>query len=329
MGYSCDAAISSVYFLDTPNRCLGNKRTLAEAACIYALRECVIWKARCIAVDLATIIVGHLAPDLDCLTAIWILIRFGGFSHTEIQFVSSGSTLHSQPVDTNPYIIHVDTGGGRFDHHQRLQRDVCAAELVRRSVAPRNQALERIVYQVNRIDHAEDHSGGFFNIQALINGYNLLFPNHPDHVASAMLPNLDAWYEVEDRQIRLEEAFEQRIEFETPWGLGIALESADGGSGKLAFSRGAVLYAYRDGQGWMGIAARARSSVDLSDVFDGLRMVDYDADWYLHPNRRLLLCGTAKSPPRVPSRLTLRELIRVIQGRELTDAPFSEHVSIS
>jgi hypothetical protein len=290
---------------------------------------CVIWKARWIAVDLATIIVGHLAPDLDCLTAIWILIRFGGFSHTEIQFVSSGSTLHSQPVDTNPHIIHVDTGGGRFDHHQRLQRDVCAAELVRRSIAPRNQALERIVYQVNRIDHADDHSGGFFNIQALINGYNLLFPNQPDHVAYAMLPNLDAWYEVEDRQIRLEEAFEQRIEFETPWGLGIALESADGGSGKLAFSRGAVLYAYRDGQGWMGVAARARSSVDLTDVFDGLRMVDYDADWYLHPNRRLLLCGTAKSPPRVPSRLTLRELIRVIQGQELTDAPFSGHVSIS
>jgi hypothetical protein len=79
----------------------------------------------------------------------------------------------------------------------------------------------------------------------------------------------------------------------------------------------------------MGVAARARSSVDLTDVFDGLRMVDYEADWYLHPNRRLLLCGTAKSPPRVPSQLTLRELIRVIQGRELTSAPFSEHVSTS
>jgi hypothetical protein len=281
-----------------------------------------VGKSKCTSVGRATIIVGHLAPDLDCLTAIWILMRFGDLPNAELQFVPSGTTLNNQPVDSVDTIIHVDTGEGRFDHHSRSQRDLCAAELVRRAIAPQNLVLARIVEQVNRIDHAEDRSGGFFSVQSLIRGYTILYPADPHRVAQAMFPNLDAWYATEQRRARLEEAFDQRIEFMTPWGLGIAMESVDGGSSKLAFSRGAVLYAYRDSNGWMGIAAQSRSSVDLSPVYEQLQEVDSGADWYLHASRRLLLCGTAKSPPRNPSHLTLIELVRVIQGRELSASAF-------
>lgn len=268
-------------------------------------------------VEQPTIIVGHLAPDLDCLTAIWVLLRFGGAKNATLQFVPAGATLQDQLPDVDPRVIHVDTGGGRFDHHQRHSRDLCAAELVRRATAPNDAALKRMIRQVCRIDSATAPANehGFFNIGALIAGYNSLFPNRPHHVAEAMFPNLDAWYEHEVRQIRLEEAFAKRLEFDTRWGLGIAMESEDGGSSKLAFGHGAILYAYRDGHGWMGIAAQARSHVDLSLVYHDLRVVDEDADWYLHPNRRLLLCGTAKAPARKLSRLTLPQLVRVIQGK--------------
>src|SRR6185503_13256717 len=95
-----------------------------------------------------TTIVGHLAPDLDCLTAIWILIRFGGATNADLQFVPAGATLDGLPVDADPQIVHVDTGGGRYDHHQRAARNLCAAELVRRAVAPADAALERLVQQV-------------------------------------------------------------------------------------------------------------------------------------------------------------------------------------
>ena len=270
-----------------------------------------------------TTIVGHLAPDLDCLTAIWILIRFGGAANADLAFVPAGETLEGQPVDFDPRIIHVDTGGGRYDHHQRRSRHLCAAELVRRAVLPNDAALERMVRQVCQLDNATAPPGeqGFFNITSLIAGYNLLFPNRPHHVAFAMFANLDAWHEHEARQIRLEAAFARRLEFDTPWGLGIAMESDDGGSSKLAYGHGAVLYAYRDGHGWMGVAAQARSNVDLLLVYQDLRQIDQDADWYLHPNHRLLLCGTAKAPPRVPSRLTLPELVRVIQGEAIFEAP--------
>lgn len=261
-------------------------------------------------------IVGHLAPDLDCLTAIWLLIRFGGAEDAELQFVPAGKTLHDQPDDADPLVVHVDTGNGRFDHHQRADRLICSAELVRRAIAPRDRALERMVRRVCQIDTAMAPANelGFFNITALIDGYNQLFPTRPHHVAYAMLANLDAWYEHEARQMRLEEAFAKRLEFETPWGLGIAMESVDGGSSKLAYNHGAVLYAYRDGHGWMGIAAQSRSQVDLSSVYADLRRVDSRADWYLHPSKRMLLCGSPKAPAGVLSSLTLLELVNVIQS---------------
>lgn len=260
-------------------------------------------------------IVGHLAPDLDCLAAIWMLLRFGGAEGAELHFVPAGTTLNDQPPDADPRVIHVDTGGGRFDHHQRAAPNLSASELVRRATKPSDRALERMVRQVTQLDTASAAPGeqGFFNINALIAGYNLLFPSKPHHVAYAMLPNLDAWYEHEQRQVRLEQAFSQRIEFATCWGLGIAMESEDGGSSKLAYGSGAVLYAYRDGRGWMGVAAQARSRVDLSPVYHDLQRVDKGADWYLHPGRRLLLCGTAKAPPRSPSRLSLLELVDLIR----------------
>ncbi len=242
-------------------------------------------------------------------------MRFGGATNVALHFVPAGETLDGQVVDSDSAIIHVDTGGGRYDHHQRYSLDECAAELVRRAIAPENQVLAQLVNQVLLIDTASaSATEQAFTVTSLIAGFNLLFPNSPSQVASAMLPNLDAWYEHESRLLRLADSFAARIEFDTPWGLGVAVESADGASSRMAYGLGAVLYVYRDGNGWMGVVARSRSHVDLAELYAEVRRLDGDADWYLHPNRRLLLCGTAKAPARTPSRLSLDELVQIIAG---------------
>jgi hypothetical protein len=264
------------------------------------------------------VIVGHLAPDLDCLAAIWILVRFGKAADAELEFVPAGRTLREQPADGDPLVVHVDTGGGRFDHHQSADPTLSAAELVRRELAPGDEALRRLVDQVTRLDNAEASQGRqpiFFNINDLIAGYNALYPSRPHHVAQAMFPNLDAWYEHEQRQLRLERAFERRTEFQTRWGLGIAMQSDDGASSRLAYSHGAVLFAYRDRRGYMGVAAQRRSAVDLTPIYHELKRLDGEADWYLHPGNRLLLCGTPKAPPRHLSTLSLDELVTVLKKR--------------
>ncbi len=243
-------------------------------------------------------------------------MHFGGAHDADLQFVPAGTTLDGSLVDRDPQIVHVDTGGGRFDHHQRPHdTSLSAAELVRRAIAPYDTALKQMVDHVTRLDNANYRGKDtlFFNINDLIAGYNELFPNHPHHVAQAMLPNFDAWYQHEARQLRLERAFAERREFPTRWGLGIAMQSEDGASSRLAYQHGAILYVYRDGRGYMGIAAQSRSNVDLQPVYSDLKRVDPVADWYLHPNHRMLLCGTPKAPPQVPSQLSLDELVEVIR----------------
>jgi hypothetical protein len=171
-----------------------------------------------------------------------------------------------------------------------------------------------MIRHVTQIDHAQVDITPIFTINDLIAGYHILHVAQPELVVTAMHSNFDAWYAQEARQLRLDAAFAQRIEFDTPWGLGIAMESDDGGSSRLAYGAGAVLYVYRDGQRRTGIAARARSQVDLTPVYHDLRRLDPGADWYLHPSKRLLLCGTAKAPPRVPSKLTLDQIVGVLRG---------------
>lgn len=261
-------------------------------------------------------IVGHLAPDLDCIAAIWILRRFGGASSAELVFVPAGSTYSDSPADADPRTIHVDTGLGRFDHHNDDDDQICAAELVRRAVAPNDPVLERLVRHVVALDHAHNRRGDLGNsltVNDLIHGYNSLYPDDPTRVTLAMLPNLDAWYAQEELLMRMEQAFKRRIEFQTRWGKGIAVESEDGGSSRLAYREGAVIYAYRDGRGFCGIAAQANSSVNLSSVYTALLRADPGADWYLHPNKRLLLCGTAKSPVRHLSELSLEALVDILK----------------
>ena len=259
-------------------------------------------------------IVGHLHPDLDCLAAIWMLRRWGGMQDATLRFVPAGETLDGHPADADPLVVHVDTGGGRFDHHRTNDHTLSAAELVRRAVAADDAVLVRMIRHVTEIDHAQINVTPIFNVNDLIAGYHILYVAQPELVVTAMMSNFDAWYAQEARQLRLDAAFGQRVEFDTPWGLGIAMESDDGGSSRLAYSAGAVLYAYRDGKGNMGIAARSRAQVDLTQVLRDLKRIDAQADWFLHPSKRMLLCGTPKSPPRVPSKLSLEELVGVLRG---------------
>ena len=247
----------------------------------------------------------------------WILRRWGGLADALLRFVPAGTTLNGAKVDSDPQIIHVDTGHGRFDHHHIADVTLSAAELVRRAVAPDDEVLRRMTHTVTLLDHARAEGGTAPTICDLIAGLNLLYPDTPETVALTTFVHLDAWYAYESRQVNLEAAFARRVEFDTPWGPGVAMESDDGGSARLAYGTGAVLYVYRDGKGNMGIIARSRAPVDLTPVLRDLRRIDPQADWYLHPSKRMLVCGTPKAPPQVPSRLSLTELVGVLRGDHL------------
>ena len=253
------------------------------------------------------VLIGHLAPDMDCLAALWMLRRWGGYAEATLFFVPAG-TRHPDYPDA----IHVDTGGGPFDHHHTSDHTISSAELVRQAVRPDDWALEELVLEVTADDHARYMPQGVLRARDLIEGLNLLHPHDPQRVLERMEGNFEAWYASALKRERQRQAFADRIEFDTRWGLGVAVEAPEGLSSRDAYGLGAVLFAYRDDRGWMGVAAQAQSTVDLSGVYTQLASVDSEADWYLHPNHRLLLCGTSKSPPRVPSSLSLDDLIDLL-----------------
>ena len=101
-------------------------------------------------------VVTHIGPDLDAITSVWLVKTFlPGWEEASLAFVPAGTTLEKKPPDDNPEILHVDTGFGKFDHHQ-TDADTCAARLVLDEVnmhRGRDEAMERIITLVNDVDH--------------------------------------------------------------------------------------------------------------------------------------------------------------------------------
>jgi len=101
-------------------------------------------------------IVTHIGPDLDAITSIWLIKNFlPGWDEAGLAFVPAGKTLNNMDPDSNPEIIHCDTGFGKFDHHQ-TDEDTCASLLIYEYLAnsrKKDLALLRLVNVVNDIDH--------------------------------------------------------------------------------------------------------------------------------------------------------------------------------
>lgn len=265
-----------------------------------------------------TVIVSHIWPDLDSIASVWLLKRFGGHADADLAFIPTGTTLNGMPVDSDPEIIHVDTGRGRFDHHQEEVHGhhVCSAKLVMNAVKPGDSALERVIEYVTQHDNGliepwlQNDRWGW---GGLMRGLNLHSPDDPRHVVEAMLPIMDGWYCWAKELEEVDRQFEDRIEFETPWGKAAAFQGDLGGIRGFSFRNGAVIFVRRTSHGWIGIEARVRDQIDLTSVYQRLKELEPEADWFLHASKRLLLCGSWKSPAVRPSRLSLEGIMDILK----------------
>jgi hypothetical protein len=269
--------------------------------------------------DTVSIIVSHQSPDLDSITATWIVRRFGGMADADLAFVPAGTTLGGRPADSDPHVIHVDTGFGRFDHHQPEVAGpaVCAASLAADALAPHDRALRRLVDWVIEVDNGREPPEQAlhpFGVSALIHGLNLLSEGDARRVMELALPLLEAWYRSAQEHIVAEDELDRATWFETPWGPGAALAERSASPQQLAYARGAVLYVARTPEGWHRLTAPAWSAVDLREVAATLREREPDVGWYLHPSNKLLLNGSRKAPPRALTRHSLDDLVALVRA---------------
>lgn len=267
-------------------------------------------------------IVTHIGPDLDAITSTWLAKTFlPGWEEAAIAFVPAGTTLNKMEPDSNPDILHVDTGFGKFDHHQTAE-DTCASMLVYEEIKATQGAdpvLERMVRVVNDVDHfrevfypnaAADYWE--FWMVGQIDGWRLIHAENPLRIMELGFASLDGVYKVMLNKMWAEKELENATEFPIRWGKAAAFETVNDEVIHQAQKRGFALVIRKDPKkGYVRIKTLPKETIDITPLYEKLKEADPKATWFLHASRHMVLNGSAKNPEMKPSSLTLQQLIDV------------------
>jgi len=277
-------------------------------------------------------IITHINPDLDAIAAVWVIKRFlPGWEEAEVDFVEATVDGAEIPgVDSDPEILYVDVGRGKLDHHQ-TNNYLSATKLCWDYVLEqrRHQPLkeieekagEKLVEVVTEVDNAQDlnweevgEDRYYFYLHILIDGLRGLEETDGE-VMEFGFRALEATFLTLKNKIRAEEDLKNGIKFQTRWGKGIAVESANKRVLWEGEIKGYVLVVKKDSKsGAIQIYSRPDSPVDLTSVFENFKKLDPDSDWFLHASGKLLLNESSVNPNMRPTKLTLAQIIEVLKS---------------
>lgn len=273
-------------------------------------------------------LVTHLSPDVDAVTSIWLIKRFlPGWEKAGVQFVPAGGTLNNAPADSDLSIIHVDTGLGRFDHHQ-TREDTCAAQKTFEFLKSKGylkqhyvEALERLVLAVNDTDHfrevflpAADADIYNFLFDSLLDGMRIKLQNDHRLVEFGEVM-LDGLFQSFLNKIKAEKEIERALVMETRWGKTIAFESENEETARLAHKKGfamTIRKSPKKGHLRIKLSPRVEGKMDLSLLYQRIKEADSSATWFFHRSGNMLLNGSAKNPNVVPTKLTLADVVKIV-----------------
>lgn len=272
-------------------------------------------------------IVTHHNPDLDGIPAIWLLKKFHpNFADAKIDFVPAGNNLNDMSPDQDPNIVHVDTGMGKFDHHQTNDY-TCGAKLVldylkEEGFIDRNdEAIDRMVDILVAIDHGKENEWPEpesdvyeFLLLGILNGWKMLYPEDELRYTEWVMNCLDGVYRIFQSKVDAEREFAKGKEFETQWGKGIAVETYNDGVLEMAIKRGYAMVVRKDPKrDFVRVTGDSRRGVDLTYAYEVCKTKDPMATWFLHASKVLLRNGSTRNPKMVPTKLTLQEMIDILK----------------
>jgi hypothetical protein len=297
------------------------------------------------------IVVTHSSPDIDAIASVWLIKKYlPGWENAAIKFVPAGERIdkgkwknknQTSPIELieDDEVIHVDTGLGLLDHHQTISDKVCGASLAWNYVKAKNEefgdvnlqktqdrieAISRMVKVIVAIDHfkevfwkdpiADYHE---FDLDGILDGLKIQFPNQDDYYVEFVSKCLDAiLHEFENRVWAEKEIIRVGQKFETRFGKGIAFETINDSVIKLSQKMGYVIAVRKDPRkGYVrikAIPATDKIDIDLTSTYEKLIMLDPGATWYLHISKKMLLNGSVKSPKMRPSKIEIKEIIKVL-----------------
>ncbi len=273
------------------------------------------------------ILVTHTWPDLDAIASTWLIKKYlPGWKNAQLQFVPAGKTLENKPPDTDPNIIHTDTGLGRFDHHQLSEKTSATKRvfqyLSEKKHIPANQkkALQRLVEIITVIDNFgevdfPDPTSDIYDIalHQLIEGLKIKY-NSNLQTTLTTYDLLEAALNILRKKTLAEKEIEKGLIFSCSKGKALALISSNEESAKLALKLGFQLVVRKDkNRKFLKIKAHPNSDIDLTSTYQTLKKLDPKALWFLHQSKKILLNGSAKNPDFVPTKLSLQKIIEVLK----------------
>ncbi|MEN9327397.1 MAG: hypothetical protein RI947_205 [Candidatus Parcubacteria bacterium] len=272
-------------------------------------------------------VVTHMSPDLDATTSVWLVRKYlPGWDSASVAFVPAGTTLDNKDPDEDADIIHVDTGFGKFDHHQTNQY-MSAARLVHDYLKESEyifkkdeDAVERLVEFVTVIDnfgevHFFDPTADVydFSLHQLIIGIKSQLMND-GKVVEHMTFLLESVLQVLKNKIRAEEDIQDGVVFTSRWGKSIAMQTRNEEALRLALKSGYMLVLRKDpDRNFLNIKTFPKPENDLTPVYNKLKELDPEASWFLHASTYILLNGWVGRPDTHPTTLSLPQIVDIIK----------------
>lgn len=277
---------------------------------------------------MAKIIVTHINPDTDAICAVWLIKRFlPGWKEAEVKFVPAGETFRGAPPDSDSEILHVDTGRGKFDHHQKNEYNSASGLVLKRIKKESklsnidNEVLERLVAVETEIDNARDIAWD----DPQNDRYEFMFHNFIDFLTAEKekrdkrklefgILALEMIFRTLKAKVKAEKELKKGKVFKTRWGKAIAILTENDQVLFVGEKQGYVLVAKRDPRDdHLRIYGRWDKKIDLTAVYKEFKKRDPKATWFLHQSRCLLLNGSRTDPKVVPTKLTLEEIVKILK----------------
>jgi len=282
------------------------------------------------------LIVTHHAPDLDAITASWLLKRFDSqhYADAKFGFVNPGETMTEQEANQLGFslnqITHVDTGLGKFDHHQsdKALQFASAASLVYDHICEihpelkSDNALKELVTYVTDVDHFQevnwpeaDHPRYNFMIQEVIRGLEFVEQRDDQALLHFGFTCLDGAYSALKYHLGAIQIINERgVPFDLTQGKCLAIETRNDDTIKLAQKQGYDLVIRKDPERHhVRIKARPDSSFDLKPLHEKILEHDTKGTWYFHPSGKMLINGSRKHHQQTPTPLTLDKVVSLIK----------------
>ncbi len=273
-------------------------------------------------------IVTHLSPDLDAIASTWLIKKYlTGWDRAQIKLVPSGTTLDNQLPDSNKNVIHVDTGLGKFDHHQ-TNKYTSAAKLVYKYLLKEDlidskdiKSIEKIVEYVNSTDHfAEvfyfepDSDRYDFMIRQLVDGLKVINREESTFI-EIIFQLLDAVLIVFKNKVNAEKEIKNGFVFQSYLGKSLAIETKNEEAVKLALKKGFSLVIRRHPEaGFTRIKTLPDKKLNLKPVFEKILKIDKKGSWFFHISGHMLLNGSSGNPKLIPTSLSLNKIIEIIKS---------------